>query len=76
MEKNNVSVMDFIDNNTFDVNCYCNIYDCTNNVTWHEAQLVATAFSHDIKGDEGLLRRMSIKYVTVSEDRIIIEASL
>lgn len=76
MEKNNISVMDFIDNNIFDVNCYCNIYDCTGDVSWHEARLVATAFSHDIKGDEELLRRLSIKYVTVSEDRIIIEATL
>jgi hypothetical protein len=68
-------VSDFIDNNSFDVNCYCDIYDCTDGNDWRNAKLILTIYDHASTKPLDEIEGMKIKYVTTNGDRIVIEAA-
>ena len=68
-------VGDLVYNNEFDVNCYYEIYDCTDSECWHEAECI---FNREIDGwskPMDWILDMKIKYITTHDDAIIIEAA-
>lgn len=68
-------VKDFLSNNEFDVNCYCDVYDCTEKENWHEADVLLTAFCHTSNNPLELINDYKIKYITTDGNRIVIEAT-
>lgn len=69
-------VKDFLDNVEFDINCYCDVYDCTDCESWHEANVILTAYDHVTTYPLGKIDGYKIKYITTNNDRIVIEATL
>lgn len=70
-----MKVRDLINNPTFDCNCNYNIFDCTESgKTWDNALCVYSTMLTDDELDNAILD-MYITYITLSNGRIIIEAS-
>lgn len=68
-------VSDLIYNDDFDLNANYRIYDCTNGKSWRETHAI---FAIDIDGFVKPLNKildMKIKYVTIVDNCIIIEAA-
>lgn len=68
-------VGDLIYNDDFDVNCNFDIYDCSGDKDWSEANLIHTNINNHEKPLDEILD-MKIKYITFDTKRnsIVIEA--
>lgn len=70
-----MKVRDLIKNPGFDCNCNYDIFDCTEpGISWHDASPVFSTAILDSEASDAVLD-MHITYITLSNGRIIIEAS-
>ena len=69
-------VGDLIDNNEFDCNCNYIVYDCSNGEQWGEegAKILYSTITDGSQNISEAVLNMKIKYITTSNNMIIIEA--
>lgn len=61
--------------NEFDLNCRYNIYDCKNDKSWHEAEILYDSETDEYSKPLNKILNMHVKYITVSNNKLIIEAN-
>ena len=61
--------------NEFDLNCRYNIYDCKNDKSWHEAEILYDSETDEYSKPLNEILNMHVKYITVSNNKLIIEAN-
>lgn len=69
-------VGDLIYNDNFDCNCNYAIYDCTEGgVQWDEAKIIHSTIQHGYSKPKDAILDMKIKYITTSDNILIVEAT-
>lgn len=69
-------VGDLVYNDDFDCNCNYAIYDCTQDgIQWDEAKVVHSTMEHGYNKPLNYILDMKIKYITISNKVLIIEAT-
>lgn len=69
-------VGDLIYNDNFDCNCNYAIYDCTEGgVHWDEAKIIHSTMQHGYSKPKDAILDMKIKYITTSDNILIVEAT-
>lgn len=65
-------IREFVQNPTFDVNCYVKIFDCTKEAGWEGKIPVYDGYGSPVDTSEDVLS-MELSYVTTNQHEIILE---
>ena len=65
-------IREFVQNPTFDVNCYVKIFDCTKEAGWEGKIQVYDGYGSPVDTSEDVLS-MELSYVTTNQHEIILE---